>query len=177
MPYKPAEAARLVGCSVATIRSHATQFGEFLSPGASPGKGQPRVFSAGDVRVLKFVFETNSQGATLDQVADRLRAGELDRFDWSPEEGQPAQAQEAAQATALALPQMFVTIVSQLEESRRREAEEARRREDDLQQQLLAAREEAARLRGQLETLKGVDDVSGPRLSFWGRLGRAFKSD
>jgi DNA-binding transcriptional MerR regulator len=169
MTYQPSQAAKVIGSSVASVRSYSIRFKDFLSPTATPPPGQARLFSPEDLRVLRFVKAATDGGATLDEVETRLRAGELAGFAWSPDEVAQAEAHEAAQAqTALALPQVFGRLFAQMEEARRAEVEAARQREADLVARLLEAERKIGQLEGQLEGMKKTGE--GPRPSFWKRL-------
>lgn len=176
--YKPMDAARLVGCSVASVRAYPSKFPQFFSPGASPARGTERRYTDSDLRVLRFIAQTTAQGETLAQVDARLQAGELAAFDWSPSEDQtPATAQGETAGTSAALatiPQVLAQFFAQLEGARRQDQVDARRREDELTRQLLDARERIGRLEGELDALKQAGEGVTPRPSFWDRLlGRA----
>lgn len=175
MTYQPSSAAKIIGASVASVRAYANRFGDFLSPTATPPPGQARLFTEEDLKVLRFVKSATDGGATLDEVATRLRAGEVEGFTWSPEEVAQVEAQEAAQAqTALVIPQIFSQFFTQLQEARQAEAQEARQREADLVARLLEAERKIGQLEGQLEVIKKTGESVSPRPSFWDRLfGRA----
>lgn len=180
MTYKPADAARLVGCSVASVRAYPSKFAQFFSPGANPARGEERRYTDSDLRVLRFIAQATAQGETLAQVDARLQAGELAAFDWSPGEDQPpapAQGEAAGPSAALAtIPQVLAQLFSQLDDARRQDQVDARRREDELTRQLLDARERIGRLEGELAALREKQAGEGvtPRPSFWDRLlGRA----
>ena len=176
MEYTAGAAARVVGISVASVRGYSARFTEFLSPGASPGPGKPRILTDEDLRVFRFIYYYTGQGESWDNVAARLARGEVATFDWTP----PAPAlsdQAQAQETALAaVPAMLGSFLQRLEDERRHDLDAARAREDELTRQLLDAREKIGRLEGELSAVRTqtkTGEVS-PRLSFWQRLrGRA----
>lgn len=171
MTFQPSTAAKMIGASVASVRAYANRFGDFLSPSATPPPGQGRLFTEEDLKVLRFVKTSTDGGATLDEVRKRLQAGEVEGFDWSPDEVAQVEAQEAAQTqTALAIPQVFAQFFTQLQEARRVEALEARQREADLVARLLEAERKIGQLEGQLEAVKKTVEESPPRPSFWTRI-------
>jgi len=181
MTYKPTEAARLVECSVASVRAYPSKFPQFFSPSAVPARGTERRFTDSDLRVLRFIAVATAQGETLAEVGARLEAGEVTAFDWSPGEDQPpaapSQGETAGASTALAsIPQVLAQLFQQLDTARRQDQVDARRREDELTRQLLDARERIGRLEGEIAALKAKETDEGvtPPPSFWDRLfGRA----
>jgi len=181
MAYKSTEAARLVGCSPASVRAYPSKFPQFFSPSAVPARGTERRFTDSDLRVLRFIAVATAQGETLAEVGARLEAGEVTAFDWSPGEDQPpaapSQGETAGASTALAsIPQVLAQLFQQLDTARRQDQVDARRREDELTRQLLDARERIGRLEGEIAALKAKETDEGvtPPPSFWDRLfGRA----
>lgn len=176
MEYTAGAAARVVGISVASVRGYSARFAQFLSPGASPGPGKPRVLTDDDLRVMRFIFYYTGQGESWDNVAARLARGEVATFDWVP----PASAlsdQAQAQETALtAVPALLGSFLQRLEDERRQDLDAARAREDELTRQLLDARERIGRLEGELSAVRAQTQTGevSPRPSFWQRLrGRA----
>ena len=59
--YSVLQAARYAGVSSSTIRNWAVDYGEFLSPGASPPAGQPRQCSEEDMSVFSTVSVLRGQ--------------------------------------------------------------------------------------------------------------------
>lgn len=55
MKFGVSEAARIFEVDRNLVKTWAYQFSEYLGPGANPGKGIPRHFSAEDLRVLAYV--------------------------------------------------------------------------------------------------------------------------
>ena len=82
--YSVSDVSKLVGASVASIRSYAARYASFMSPTATPTAGQVRRFSDGDVKLIAYVYEQTANGATHDQVLDRLTNGALDAWNWTP---------------------------------------------------------------------------------------------
>jgi hypothetical protein len=94
----PASAAKSAGISKSSLRNHttnptyATLFSEYA-------RRTPRLFTIDDVRLLRFIGQQTGQGQTHEQVAEAVRAGELDAFDWQPPaQTMPQEAQEAPRA-------------------------------------------------------------------------------
>jgi DNA-binding transcriptional MerR regulator len=54
-----------------TIRNYAKQFAEFLSP--APAKGETRVFTDDDVRVLSFISRLSDSGMSIEEIRAALR--------------------------------------------------------------------------------------------------------
>lgn len=164
--FSPSQVAEMTGVSLAAIRNYGERFAGHFSPGATPPKGQPREFTAEDIRLIGFIRAKTGEGLSLDQVAQAIEAGELEEFDqWQPEpieaevpprgQPQPAPLVPAAQVQALQ---------ALLEDYRRREetiqnradvaAGEARERERGLQDQIAALQRELGKAEGELEALK-----------------------
>lgn len=74
--------ARLLDVSVGTIRRWVGDdvYGAFLTPGASPAKGNTRIMTPHDQRVLFFVAQMREIGASQDAILERLRR--LQEDDW-----------------------------------------------------------------------------------------------
>lgn len=173
MEYSAGAAARVVGISVASVRGYSARFAQFLSPGASPGPGKPRVLTETDLRIMRFVAHYTAQGETWEAVSVRLERGEVATFDWAP---MPAPSEQTPETALAVLPAVLGEIMQRLEDERRHDLDAARAREDELTRQLLDAREKIGRLEGELSAVRTqtkTGEVS-PRLSFWQRLrGRA----
>ena len=78
--YNPAEAARLVGISGSTLRNYGKLYSDNLSSYAVPGHGIARQFTADDLKLLHFVYETTRRGVSHDDVKVKLAAGELEEY-------------------------------------------------------------------------------------------------
>jgi len=165
--YTTSAAAKLAGISGGTIRNlttgqFAASYEGLFSPSASPGKGQPRLFTSEDVKLLAFIRQQTAAGLSHEEAARRIRAGELEAFTWSP----PIVAEEAAQhenapqnviagpqapqspesgSFALALASQWANLL-----------ESARARELDLQDRLIVSESARARAEGELEALKAA---------------------
>ena len=128
--YSPKEAAAAIGCSKPVLRVYCTrpEYARLLSTEAAPATpGTPRRFRRDDLRVLAYIFQTTSQGATHDQVAARIAAGALDAFDWQPPEApqertEAAAGDSSAHDTSLIPMAQYAAAQTLLAEAQRREA-------------------------------------------------------
>jgi DNA-binding transcriptional MerR regulator len=59
-----------------TVRIWTTEFAEFLSPSATPEKGQQRNFSDDDMAVFALVHEVKQRGGTYENVHLQLKNGQ-----------------------------------------------------------------------------------------------------
>ena len=80
--YTTSQAATITGASIQTIRTYTKLYARHFSTEATPELGQARRFTAADLRVIRFAIELAQQNFTREQVAERLAAGELERFEW-----------------------------------------------------------------------------------------------
>lgn len=168
--YTPAQAAKVLQMAASSIRNHCSNslFQPFFSASATPPAGQARQLTDQDLRVLRFIGQATNSGATLQAVADRLAAGELQAFDWQPAaEEEPAAPASAALVLAQAL-RSELEQYRQVEMERNaamieaaRELARAQATIDALTAEvarleaLLADKAELARLRAELERRQG----------------------
>ena len=89
--YNPAQAAKILQIASSSIRNYTRNpaFRAFFSATATPKAGTGRQLTAGDIKLLRFIADATSAGQTLQTVAQRLEAGELESFDWSPPGAEP----------------------------------------------------------------------------------------
>ncbi len=169
--YSPSEAAKLAGISASSARGYVKRYTDYFSSEATPPKGQPRAFTVEDVRLLRFISQATRDGATHNEVAQRLVAGELDAFDWWPEleEGEGQEQQTTALTTMHQLQLVARLFDRQVDEYRLRD-EEGRQREQDLTRQLLDARQQIGKLEGQLEEMNRQEDENDNYQPWWRRL-------
>ena len=168
--YQPAQVVKMTGVSLAGIRNYCTRYGAFLSPGATPPKGQPRLFTAQDVRLIAFIRDRTAGGLNHDQIDQALQGGELEEFtDWQigelEGEEQPQEtAGEAAPGAGggeLVASTQLAALEAVLNDYRRREdtlqarIDQAREREERLQGQLQQLQRELGEAQGELKNLKG----------------------
>jgi len=59
-----------------TIRYWSKQYADFLSDDANPGKGETRIYSDDDGRVIAFIAEMRNEGQTFENISASLAAGE-----------------------------------------------------------------------------------------------------
>src|SRR5579859_1928299 len=68
---KMKQVADLIGKHDNTIRNYAKQFAPFLSP--EPGKGEVRIFTDDDVRVLAFISRLSASGLSYDDINEAVQ--------------------------------------------------------------------------------------------------------
>lgn len=160
--YTTKQAADAAGCSTATVRNvtsgpFADAYRGMFSPGATPGKGTARVFTGDDVKLLAYIRQETASGASHTEVAQRIRAGELEAFEWdepqttemphAPQEPRQAATASPGETTpnqaALVLAQTLSTAL-----------EAARTREVELWEKLLAAEQRATAAETELRLLR-----------------------
>lgn len=76
----PALVAHLLNISTSTLHRWTDLYAEFLLPDATPAKGQARVLSDHDVRVMRWVCEQRAAGRTQEAILQTLR--EAARHGW-----------------------------------------------------------------------------------------------
>jgi DNA-binding transcriptional MerR regulator len=72
----PTQVAKIANVHPNSIRNWSTRFGEFLSPDARGEKGN-RLYMERDIEVLCMVAALNKSGVPLDEIAGRLRDGDV----------------------------------------------------------------------------------------------------
>jgi len=173
--YDPAEAARMTGLSVSSIRGYTNRFGPYFSDNAT---GRPRKLTLDDIKLCAFIAQF-SNIETYRQIEERLRTGELDDFHFQPDisDTQP-QARSAAGDRDMLVPAAMISVIEmQLTEARQREEhvrselsdERSRNRSETqrLQDELQNLQREVGRLEGQVEELRRQQEE---KKSFWQRL-------
>lgn len=95
------EAARTLEIAASSIRNYCKddRFRPYFSAGATPATGTARQLSPTDVKLLAFISRNTAAGISLGDVAQRLADGELQAFEWTPDD----QAQETQPGSALML--------------------------------------------------------------------------
>lgn len=87
----------MTSISLAALRNYCERYSDWFSPGAVPPKGQPREFTADDVRLVQFIRDrTADRKQNHDEIEQALRAGEFGEFVAS----HPAPTTQAAQGDA-----------------------------------------------------------------------------
>src|SRR5205085_446559 len=89
--YSTKEASEIIGASRQIVRSYTSTYASYFSTEGSPEQsGQPRSFTHDDLRLIRFIYEmTKQRGQNHNQVLERLKTGELDRFEWKPPQEDP----------------------------------------------------------------------------------------
>lgn len=155
------QAAELTGASRQIIRTYTNTYQRYFSTEGAPEQpGQPRRFTAADLKLIRYVYtSTAEQKLTHEQVLERLAAGDLDRFEWQlPEatgnaEGSSVGAEQSS--TALVPIERLRAAQALIQEAQRREAEAAQKAEE-LQDRLLAAERELGKAQGELAAYKAM---------------------
>jgi len=160
--YRPAQAARMAGISLSSIKDYTTYYAPFFSQEATPPPGEPRAFTPEDVRLLAFIEDATRRGISCEEIVQRLSSGELKDFDWKAPEQEQAQNQSATTLTpAQQLHVLAAVFVRQIEE--------ARQREQELVERLMEAERRIGQLEGELAALRREDELSRPR-ALWKQL-------
>jgi DNA-binding transcriptional MerR regulator len=76
VPYRTSHVCKLFEISYETVRNWTTEFGEYLSPTAKPGKHRKRLYTDLDMRVFSLVAELKQQGMTYEEIHANLQSGE-----------------------------------------------------------------------------------------------------
>jgi DNA-binding transcriptional MerR regulator len=148
--YSTKDASQLTGASRPIIRTYTQRYARFLSTEATPEAGAERRFTAADLKVIAYIYQRTSAGATHEQVLERLAAGELDQFDWQPAEPESAaQGGPAAESASSAL-----VPIERLQAAHALMAD-AQRREAEAAAQVIALQSEVQRLSQALGKAEG----------------------
>lgn len=142
--YTMLETSTLTGISKPSLRNYSRTYARYLSTGATPAKGDARVFTTDDLRVLRFAYSLTETGSTHDQVLQRLAAGELSTFDWMPPEDT-----DASENSALLPPDQTRILAALFDEYRQRDAAAAAR-EQELRDRIERLQIELGETRGRL---------------------------
>ena len=174
--YDPAEAARMTGLSVSSIRGYTNRFGRYFSDNAT---GRPRKLTMEDIKLCAFVNQF-SNNETYQEIEQRLRSGELRDFHFQPDISETQTESRSGESERdLLVPAAMISVIEhQLIEARLREEQvrteltnershnrsETRRLQDELQN----LQREVGRLEGQIEELRRQQ--GDEKKSFWQRL-------
>lgn len=158
--YTTKEAADLVGASSQIIRTYTDRYARYFSTEATPPAGQARRFTEADVRLIAFIYDrTSGRRLTHDDVMEQLEEGQLETFEWEPEEPQEAPGDATGgeeSSTAALVPIEHLNAARAL-------LEDARAREQ-------SAKDEADALRDRIETLQRELGEAQGELSAYKRL-------
>lgn len=172
--YTPAQVAQMVGVSLAGIRNYCQRYSEFFSPGAVPPKGQPREFTADDVRLVQFIRDRTGakQPQQHDQIVQALRAGELADYHPAADAAAVDEDAESMSRDILLAPQIAALQIvlkdyslreAALQQRIDQTAQAAAERERALQAEIASLQRELGRVEGELSTIKS----RRPWWQFW----------
>lgn len=149
MPYyTTSQASDITGASIQIIRAYTKLYARYFSTEATPEPGQARRFTAADLRLIKFAHQLSRQNITREQVAERLAAGELDRFDWQPPEPESESEQPSSEPGTALVPLERLQAAQAL-------LRDAQSREQAAAEQVAALQAEVQRLAGELGKAQG----------------------
>lgn len=176
--YTPSQVTKMTSLSLAALRNYCERYSDWFSPGAVPPKGQPREFTADDVRLVQFIRDRTGRDPkqSHDQIVQALRAGEFAEFVASHPDGATAQAGQGDAApdgagAASAEESMSRDIAPQIQalqimlrDYTQREALQQQRadqaalaaaaRERELQTQIAGLQRDLGRVEGELQAIK-----------------------
>ena len=153
MGYSTGHLANLFGVSRETVRKWAIEFEQYLSPGASPPKGQYRSFTDDDVRALALVSQSKDIGLTYEDVHASLKAGHRAEPKTDIAEVLPS----SDRRHVVVLKKRINDLEQRLDETERR-AERSDMKAEMLQEQLDDTRKEIQRLNREIGRLEVRDD-------------------
>jgi DNA-binding transcriptional MerR regulator len=148
--YSVKQAADATGISKPALRVYTRRYTRWLSSEATPSKGEARTFTPDDLRLLKFVFDATTAGATHAQVVTRLEAGELAAYPWQPETSPPE-----SEDTAVMAPDQVRLIQAMLEHYQQRE-DAARARESALAERIEELQLQLGEAKGRLAEVRAA---------------------
>lgn len=159
--YSVNQAAKLIGISKVSIRAYTAkeEYQRHLSTEATPAPGKERRFTPDDLRLFRFVANHTSQGETHEQITERLTAGELSDFKWTPPDLTEPSEQNQAQETQLVPYERLQAAHALLAD--------ARQREENIADQLREAQEKIERLTLELGQAQGERDAMRRRRPAW----------
>lgn len=159
--YSTKEAADLTGASRQIIRTYTNTYQRYFSTEGAPAQpGQPRRFTAGDLKLIRFIYtSTAEQKLTHEQVQDRLAEGHLEQFAWQPPEATESAGtgEKAAEIpnTALVPVERLQAAQALLLDAQRREAE-ASEQVQALQERINTLERELGKAQGELSAHKAL---------------------
>jgi DNA-binding transcriptional MerR regulator len=137
-----------LGVGAQTVRDWCEEFKEFLSPTATPPKGQVRTFSESDLAVLALVARMRSDMTGYDLIKQALGQGER---------GELPQSEEASASTALVIRQQYeqrLSIIQQEMADREGELRATKEERDYLRGHVQQVTERAVRAETELEIFR-----------------------
>ncbi len=157
--YSTKEAADLTGASRQIIRTYTNTYQRHFSTEGAPAQpGQPRRFTAGDLKLIRFIYTcTAGEKLTHEQVQDRLAEGHLEQFAWQPPDatGSAETGEKPAEipSTALVPVERLQAAQALLLDAQRRESEAAGEVQA-LQERINALERELGKAQGELQGYK-----------------------
>lgn len=76
MGYSTGGVAKLFNVSRETVRQWALEFGDYMSPGATPAKGAYRQFDDDDVRIMALISQSKQVGLSYEDIHAALKSGQ-----------------------------------------------------------------------------------------------------
>ncbi len=140
--YNSRQTAALFGVALETIRNWGSEFREYLSPTANPGRGRHRKYSREDLAVLALVNDMKNRGMTFAEVHVALRNGQRGYPpDLAPTDVQALVVNEREKRLSIEVEALQLTIANlqeQLTEAKKRleEADKVRERNIVLETQV-----------------------------------------
>ena len=147
-----------------TIRQWAKVFADFLEPGANPEKGETRVFSDDDGRVIALVAKMRQDNQSYEKIRAALADG--DRGPWPPISADTAQDAPGQQENTFALVTQLTAKASQLEGELgaiRNERDHLRQQVETAQDARRQAENHAVSLETELRILKELTEDKTPQ--------------
>lgn len=96
--YQTKDVCEIFEISRQTVRIWAAEFAEYLSPSATPEKGQQRNFSDEDMAVFALVHDVKQRGGTYDSAHLQLKSGQRGEV---PQKTLPAPVESDVQLSTL----------------------------------------------------------------------------
>jgi DNA-binding transcriptional MerR regulator len=103
--FTTTQAASQLQTTASTIRNYARddRFTPYLSAGATPPAGQTRRLSDSDLQAIAFIRQQEAAGAPLDEIADRMKAGEHKEAEYTPPPDDTQQSRALVLASAVSV--------------------------------------------------------------------------
>ena len=149
----PGAAAQMAGCSKTSIRNYLKNpvYAKLFSQHA---RGNPRLFTIDDVRLLRLITQSTAQGQTHEQIATAVNDGALEDLDWQPPEVEELAGPEENVAgkheeAAMVLTQQFQQALVQFQQANNAltaQLGEARANEQQLMAELKSAHRQIGEL-------------------------------
>ena len=159
-------AAAITGVSPQSIRSYTGTYARYLSTEATPAQGKERKFTRDDLRLIKFVYQAIGRGnVTHEQVQQQLEQGDLDSFDWEPQDAPSTASDPPQDAGSYLVPVAQLQAAQALMLDAQAREQQAIQREQALQTRIEQMQRDMGKLEGELSATK----ASKPK-GFWARL-------